>query len=249
MASIKDKIKIIEKSAEELSSIREKAADCGLSADDLEVIQTGLDLILWLPKLLLEQKVTLARLMELLFGKSQTTQSKRKANRNHNTTDKALDMASDEKPEPSAANENDITDNSKPSNKKSGSTGQIEYTNAIEHTVSHTDLKVGLPCPLECGGRLYDFRPSTRVIINGSQMGTPNRYTIEKLRCALCNEIFTPDLPDELQQGKYDPNFIAQLALQKYYLGMPSLRQETYHKLLDFPLAHTTQWMLVEKLA
>lgn len=80
-------------------------------------------------------------------------------------------------------------------------------------------------------------------------MGVAHRYTIEKLRCALCNEVFTPELPDELKGEKYDANFIAQLALQKYFIGVPCLRQQTYQKILDFPLPHSTQWMLNEKLA
>jgi hypothetical protein len=32
-------------------------------------------------------------------------------------------------------------------------------------------------------------------------------------------------------------------------MGVPCLRQQTYQKILDFPLSHSTQWMLNEKLA
>ena len=116
-----------------------------------------------------------------------------------------------------------------------------EYKDAIEHRVTHKELSSGMLCPNECKGRLYDFMPSTRILICGNQMGVAHRYTIEKLRCNLCLEIFTPELPKELNDGKYDAHFIAQLVLQKYYMGMPSLRQETYHKILNFPLPHTTQ--------
>lgn len=56
-------------------------------------------------------------------------------------------------------------------------------------------------------------------------MGEAHRYTVEKLRYALCNEVFTSELPKELEGNKYDAHFLAQLAIQKYFMGEPSLRQ------------------------
>ena len=60
------------------------------------------------------------------------------------------------------------------------------YKNAIEHHVSIEGLAPGDPCPLDCGGKLYSFRPSTIIRIKGNPMGCAHRYIIEKLRSSLC---------------------------------------------------------------
>ena len=70
MLGTRDKVKIIEKSPEEMAEIREKVSSSEFDTEELEVVLAGLDLITWLPKLLLEQKVTvvfeLSRLGHLL---------------------------------------------------------------------------------------------------------------------------------------------------------------------------------------
>ena len=80
MSGIKDAIKIIDKTPEEIEQIKSDVKGIGLPEETVTVIINGLSLIIWLPKLLLEQKVTIARLKELLFGKGQR-KSKSKASK------------------------------------------------------------------------------------------------------------------------------------------------------------------------
>ncbi len=65
---------------------------------------------------------------------------------------------------------------------------------------------------------------------------TVNKYWIEKLRCALCNEIFSANIPAHVHQEKYHPSFKVMLALQKYYMAMPFHRQEYFQLLIGFPI-------------
>ena len=80
MSGIKDAIKILDKTPEEIEQIKSDVKSIGLPEETVTVIIYGLSLIIWLPKLLLEQRVTIARLKELLFGKSQR-KSKSKASK------------------------------------------------------------------------------------------------------------------------------------------------------------------------
>ena len=96
-----------------------------------------------------------------------------------------------------------------------------------------------MDCPYACGGSLYDFKPSTIIRIKGQQMACAHRYTIEKLRCNLCGLIITANIPDEVGSEKYDARFKALLALQKYYIAVPSYRQDVFHSFLNVPLPHT----------
>lgn len=241
MAGIKGTFKIINKSVDKIEKIKAVVKKSDLPEETINILIYGLTLIIWLPKLLLEQKITLFRLKELLFGKSQKKEAKKCQNRDEDKKGKnnESDTSNSSSPPPTDEDKTSPPENNKKTDKqKSGRIAEHQYQNAIEHNISFHALAVGMNCPNACGGKLYNFRPAVRVIIKGNQMGIAHRYTIEKLRCALCNEVFTPKLPDELKGEKYDANFIAQLALQKYFIGVPCLRQQTYQKILDFPLPH-----------
>lgn len=71
VGAIKDAIKIVEKTPEKIEAIKAEVQNAGLPYETVTVLMYGLNLISWLPKLTLEQKVTISRLKELLFGKKQ----------------------------------------------------------------------------------------------------------------------------------------------------------------------------------
>ena len=70
VGAIKDAIKIVEKTPEEIEAIKAEIKKSGLPDETVTMLMYGLNLILWLPKLILEQKVTISRLKDLLFGKN-----------------------------------------------------------------------------------------------------------------------------------------------------------------------------------
>ncbi|WP_160116860.1 hypothetical protein [Legionella sainthelensi] len=84
----------------------------------------------------------------------------------------------------------------------------------------HPCLRVsnaGQLCPHHCGGRLYSINPGILINIKGQNLAFVEKYWIEKkLRCALCNEVFSANAPPHVDKEKYPPSFKAMLTLEKY---------------------------------
>jgi hypothetical protein len=47
------------------------------------------------------------------------------------------------------------------------------------------------------------------------------RYNLQKLRCAICEIIYTAPLPEGVSDKKYDANFVAMLMINKYFMSIP----------------------------
>lgn len=262
MGGIKDGLKIIEKTPEEIEKIKVDVQNTGLPEEAVSVILYGLNLILWLSKLILEQRITISRLKELLFDKGQRKQYQKPNDKNASNSQEGSEPDEGQDANESSVAENDDLLGDACDEKdvepfadeatgdgRNGRNPHTVYKNAIEHHISIEGIKSGHPCPLDCGGKLFHHRPSTMIRIKGSQAGCAHRYIIEKLRCNLCGEIITAMSPEDMGEDKYDASFIAQLGIQEYYMRMPSYRQNGFHSFIDLPLPHTTQWMLLEKLA
>lgn len=255
MGAIKDSMKIVEMSEQEIDTLKAIIDELDLSNEDKAAITYGLNLIVWLPKLILEQRISLHRLQLMLFGKA--TPAKKPASSKDKNTDNNnrskdnqthLDndtSANDEDLDITAAS--DLDDESE----KSGRTGRKPHTDykAIDLFIPHEELKSGDLCPEKCGGKVYDFEPQTIIRINGQMDACANRYTIETKRCNLCGELFRPELPEHIGDEKYDAKFKAQLAVQKYFMGTPSYRQAFFQSSINIPVPHTTQWYLNEDVA
>jgi transposase len=129
-----------------------------------------------------------------------------------------------------------------------GRLGIAAYPNANEIKCTHT-LKAGDPCPFDCGGKLYPFKPGAVLVIKGQPIADVTRFEIEKLRCNLCLELVSAEVPEEAKTEKYDALFMAENAVSKYWLGVPFYRREKYFAMQGIPLSDATQWDLVERLA
>jgi hypothetical protein len=68
---------------------------------------------------------------------------------------------------------------------------------------------------------------------------------MQKLRCAICEIIYTAPLPDGVSAKKYDANFIAMLMINKYFMSVPLYRQDRLQNHLGIPLPASTQWDLM----
>jgi transposase len=130
-----------------------------------------------------------------------------------------------------------------------GRNGAASYTGGKKVTVSHASLESGDVCP-ECHkGKVYPTAPGVTVRITGDAPLTATSFECEKLRCNLCGEVFTPELPDTAGAQKYDATAGAMIALLKYGTGVPFNRLETLQDALGVPLPASTQWDIVEKSA
>jgi hypothetical protein len=121
------------------------------------------------------------------------------------------------------------------------------YQGAAIVEVGHPELNPGDTCPAEaCDGRLYEMsEPGVLVSVTGAPLASATRYNLQKLRCAICEIIYTAPLPDGVSDKKYDANFIAMLMINKYFMSVPLYRQDRLQNHLGIPLPASTQWDLM----
>ena len=74
--------------------------------------------------------------------------------------------------------------------------GANEYEPDEIIRVSLASLQAGDPCPTRCGGKLYkpDDDPGGIIRVKGQSCAHVIRYEFERLRCALCGEVFSPHI-------------------------------------------------------
>jgi hypothetical protein len=72
-------------------------------------------------------------------------------------------------------------------------------------------------------------------------------YSLERLRCGACGQIFTAQEPEGVGPEKYDETAVAMVAQLKYGSGVPFHRLERLEAQLGIPLPATTQWEMVEE--
>ena len=246
--------------SDELPKVVDKSKadiDAAIAAITTSTIDSGtkdfaiscIKLAVWLPKALLEHKITLSNLRKLIFGLCRKNKKKPKnaeqSNlkndvKNNDDVDKSSDKCLAENN--SSATTNEV---SKPGH---GRLPHSAYTTAIEHQLSITGYKAGDACPTYCGGKLYCIDPGVIVRIKGQNLAAVHKYWIEKLRCASCSYIVSANIPSHVGEEKYDASFKAILALQKYYVAVPFNRQAYFQSLLGVPLPASTQWELIEEV-
>jgi hypothetical protein len=74
-------------------------------------------------------------------------------------------------------------------------------------------------------------------------------YSLERLRCGACGQVFTAQEPEGVGPEKYDETAAAMIAQLKYGSGTPFYRLEQLQGQLGIPLAAATQWEVVEEAA
>lgn len=128
-----------------------------------------------------------------------------------------------------------------------GRNGADAYEGASIVEVGHPELNPGDTCPAEaCDGRLYEMsEPGTLVSVSGAPLASATRYNLQKLRCGVCEIVYTAPLPEGVSDKKYDANFIAMLMINKYFMSVPLYRQDRLQNHLGIPLPASTQWDLM----
>jgi len=74
-------------------------------------------------------------------------------------------------------------------------------------------------------------------------------YSLERLRCGACGQVFTAQEPAGVGPEKYDETAAAMIAQLKYGSGIPFYRLEQLEGQLGIPLPAVTQWEIVEEAA
>lgn len=146
-----------------------------------------------------------------------------------------------------ASLDNKGSGSSKDDTKGHGRNGADAYQGATIVEVNHPELNPGDTCPAEvCDGRLYEVsEPGTLVRVTGAPLASATRYNLQKLRCGICEIVYTAPLPAGVSDKKYDATFIAMLMINKYFMSIPLYRQDRLQNHLGIPLPASTQWDLM----
>jgi hypothetical protein len=212
-----------------------------LDPEDAEYIERVFESYEYVAGLIQEKNMSIGRLQKMLFG-AKTEKTKKVAGN-------AVDAGDGE----SNKTESDEADadgkrNGKPPPKGHGRNGAEVYRGAERIEVPHETLCPGDACP-KCGGTLYQKPPSVIVRITGQAPLGAKAYELERLRCGLCGEVFTAELPPEAGKEKYDAKAAAMIGLLKYGSGLPFNRLEGLQGNLEIPLPASTQWDVISRFA
>ena len=128
-----------------------------------------------------------------------------------------------------------------------GRNGADAYEGANIVEVDHPELNPGDTCPAEvCDGRLYEIsEPGTLIRVTGAPLASATRYNLQKLRCRICEIVYTAPKPAGVSDKKYDATFVSMLMINKYFMSVPLYRQDRLQNYLGIPLPASTQWDLM----
>jgi transposase len=131
-----------------------------------------------------------------------------------------------------------------------GRNGAEAFAGAQKVAIAHQKLTHGDRCPA-CGkGNVYGQKePKVLVRIVGQAPLAATVYSLERLRCGACGQVFTAEEPEGVGPEKYDETAAAMIAQLKYGSGTPFYRLEKLEGQLGIPLPAATQWEVVEEAA
>lgn len=221
------KPKRIEITAEEVLALLDRLKN-SLNETDYLIIKGMVDTHLLLEQMVREKKTSISRLLKMLFGgKTEKTSNIGNGSKTGGKTRQKTTKA-----------------------KGHGKNGADNYVGAKHVKINHTNLHHCDPCPACEDGKLYrQPDPGIIVRIKGVAPLQATVYEQEKLRCNICGKVFTAALPVEAGQQKYDETASAMLAVLHYGSGLPFYRMARLQAALGMPLAPSTQWDVIEKMA
>jgi transposase len=131
-----------------------------------------------------------------------------------------------------------------------GRNGAETFGGARKVDIAHQTLKHGDRCP-ECEkGNVYGQKERKVLVrIVGQAPLAASVYSLERLRCGACGQVFTAQEPEGVGPEKYDETAAAMIAQLKYGSGVPFYRLERLEAQLGIPLPAATQWEIVEEAA
>ena len=233
---MKPAIERIDVGTEELNQLLARAREL-LSEEDYRKLKAAVDTLEYLTELVADKDTTIRHLRQLLLPAS-TEKTK-------DVLAKAGAATVTPGTERSTHGEEQKETGPRPGH---GRNGADEFTGARQVQIPHQHLKHGDRCP-ECGkGNVYGQKePKVLVRIVGQAPLAATVYSLERLRCGACGQVFTAEEPEGVGPEKYDETAAAMIAQLKYGSGTPFYRLEQLERHLGIPLPAATQWEIVEE--
>lgn len=140
--------KVVDKTQANIDAAIATIKSCNLPSGTKDFVISCIKLAVWLPKALLEQKIRLANLRKLVFGRAKNNCSKPNKGGEKPSTEKS---ESEHEPPANDADitQNELSENDPPSVYNSprppghGRLSHSAYINTIEHTLTITEFKAG----------------------------------------------------------------------------------------------------------
>jgi transposase len=236
---MKPAIEHIDVKVEELKQALERSRQAPLEEPDYRKLEAAVNTLDYLTELVADKDTTIRHLRQLLLGvsteKTRDVLQKAGAGSAGATTEK--------KPNENASRQGDP----QPGH---GRNGAEAFHCARKVDIAHQKLTHGDRCP-DCGqGNVYGQKdPKVLVRIVGQAPLAATVYTLERLRCGACGQVFTAQEPEGVGTEKYDETAAAMIAQLKYGSGTPFYRLEQLEGQLGIPLPAATQWEIVEETA
>lgn len=229
---MKPAIERIDIGMEELNQLLERAREV-LPEEDYRKLKAAVDTLEYLTELVADKDTTIRHLRQLLLpaGTEKTKDVLAKAG----VESPKASQTAREAPTPRAGH---------------GRNGAEAFTGARQVQIPHQKLKHGDRCP-ECGkGNVYAQKEAKVLVrIVGQAPLAATVYSLERLRCNGCGQVFTAQEPEGVGPEKYDETAGAMIATLKYGSGTPFYRLEQLEAQLEMPLPAATQWEIVEEAA
>jgi transposase len=131
-----------------------------------------------------------------------------------------------------------------------GRHGAEAFSGAERVEIKHQSLAHGDRCPDCRQGNVYAQKePKLLVRVTGQAPLAATVYSLERLRCGACGQVFTAQSPKGVGEDKYDESAAAMIAQLKYGSGTPFNRLEQLERQMGIPLPAATQWEIVAKAA
>jgi transposase len=241
----------LEISLDETEELLKRIDEKKLEDKDFEKIKAFIKSFVFIQSLLERQKLSIKKLKNLFFGKTEKSKNilPLPETESDKDKDKDEDEGEGEGEDGGGASSSGIEDsNSKKENIKKkkkghGKNGANVYVGAEVVYVSHKKLKTGQLCPDCEGAKIYKwYKDGIEIRVKGSPPLKAIVYKLEKFRCALCGKIFTAKLPEEAGEDKYDAEAGSIISLLKYGSGFPYYRMDNFQKALGVPVSTSTQW-------
>jgi len=225
---------------DELERLLERLQSSGLEEQDYELLRALVESYVYLTWAIQDKGTKLAQLRQLLFGSPASEKTK-----------KVLEeVLAKEEAAAAAMTSPEVEEQAKPKPKGHGRNGANAYRAAERIEVPNESLRAQDCCP-ECPkGRLYKLKNPKRLVrLTGQAPIHARIYELEKLRCNLCGEIFSPETPEGVGEEKYDAKSASMIGILRYGTGVAFNRLEKLQGNLGIPLPSSTQWDIVNKTA
>jgi len=220
-------------SGSQLRALQGRIQDRNLAEEDWDVVMAMTETVECLARALAESETSIARLCKYLLGAP---------------TETARNILKAKKGDCSSSPTRDVE--KKPRPKGHGRNPASAYTGGEKVHIDDPNLEPGNLCPGCEKGKIYELAlPSVFVHIVGQAPLKSTVYERTRLRCNLCGEIFTPELPPEVGEAKHDESAAAMVAMLKYGCGIPFNRLEKLQANLGQPVPASTQWDILNKSA